>query len=1092
MKFKQIYILFILIICLYSYSSAQLSSGDIAIVEYNSDGSDNFAFVTLVDIPASEQIQFTDNGWMASSSWRTGEGIITWTSPTGGVSCGTVVHIDDPSGATYSASVGTLSKSGSFDISGSGDQLIAYQGTNTMIAAIQTNGTAWDVDATTSNTSALPSGLTDGTNCTHMTAYSDADNCLYNISSISDTKSNILASINNGSNWACNEATVVNYSGTITNTDCISCAAPTTQASNVSFSSVVQNAMTVSWTNGNGSKRIVIINTVSSFTNPVNGTDPTANPNYSGSGEQVVYNGSGSNVSVSGLSPSTQYCFKVFEANCSGGNIVFLTSAGTDNPDCQTTTAIPVTTVLGQGDLAVLGLCSNINPTAGPHCVPSASAGDDEISFVCFETIKTGTSIEMTDNGWERCFTGKWGTSEGVLQATRTGADIPAGTVITFRFSQAGGGTYTSISPDANWVINEIHTTGTDLIMNSGGDQIFFMQGGTWYFGSGLNVHDATLTNSVILFGFNANNEWIAACPSTQESNPYPGLDCFSMMPGVASDYIKYTGAVDGFSIASQREWIRRINDPANWASYSDCSGYYAAAPDYGGGYSISIGFGGFTDGYWTGTADENWFDCRNWQSMRVPDENINVTIPNVTNDPVIDTALAECNDLKILANGLLTINNTDSKLDIYGDILNSGTFTHTNGLVSLLGTASAITSTSSLSFYNLLINKTVNTDIVTMNIDADITGQLTLTNGIFTTGSFILSVSNNAIASITGHSINSYVIGNLRRSVNSTGSYDFPLGMTGYYEYSNIMLNSSAGISYIDSKFTSPHAGTTPSGIFVSGTPITTLLNSGYWTFTPDALTSVNYNITLTSRGHTNGGTSADQHTVIKRADSASPWVSEGVHDNSTQSGTLNNPITAVRSDLIAFSDFAIARSDQFTLPVELLSFTGIMHNSSVKLYWSTASEYNSDYYLITKSTDGFYFYPVAKIQAAGSSNTLMSYEFTDPDIKGNQVYYQLIQYDFDGSEFKSDVISVNINESVYSSENNSFISNNWLYIYPVYGQSSSFEIYDLLGKKYLSGTLQESDDNNYRIDISSLNRGIYLIRIKNDDINKSVKFMY
>jgi len=259
------------------------------------------------------------------------------------------------------------------------------------------------------------------------------------------------------------------------------------------------------------------------------GSAYTANANYGagtnlGSANYCVYKGTGNNITVTGLTNGMNYCFKIF------------TRTGTSWSSGVEVCAIPATTtILSPGDIAVLGLNSNIASCVG------GNAGDDEISFVCFQDITSGTAIEMTDNGWERVNTGQWGNTEGVIQAVRTGGTIPAGTVITFRFSGATGGIYTAVSPDANWNISEIHTTGTDLIMNAGGDQIFFMQGGTWNYGI-FGSHDAVLTNPNILFGFNTNDVWNAD-GSTQHSNPFPGLDCYSMMPGVATDYIKYTGA---------------------------------------------------------------------------------------------------------------------------------------------------------------------------------------------------------------------------------------------------------------------------------------------------------------------------------------------------------------------------------------------------------------------------------------------------------------------------------------------------------------------------------------------------------------------
>ncbi len=55
---------------------------------------------------------------------------------------------------------------------------------------------------------------------------------------------------------------------------------PTIQAHDIAFSGVTANAISASWTNGDGAKRITVINTANSFTNPVDGTDPVANPVY--------------------------------------------------------------------------------------------------------------------------------------------------------------------------------------------------------------------------------------------------------------------------------------------------------------------------------------------------------------------------------------------------------------------------------------------------------------------------------------------------------------------------------------------------------------------------------------------------------------------------------------------------------------------------------------------------------------------------------------------------------------------------------------------------------------------------------------------
>jgi len=186
-----------------------LSLGDIAFVQYNADGTDNFAFVALVNISAGEVINFTDNGWKFDNTFRTGEGIIAWTAPAGGVSAGTVVTIT----TTPSASSGTVTETLDLNFSASGDQILAYQGTSTFIAALNNEGTGvFQATATDTSTSALPTGLTVGTNAV---ALDEIDNAKYN-GILTGTKVELLAAINNKANWIGDDASNQTFSGTFT------------------------------------------------------------------------------------------------------------------------------------------------------------------------------------------------------------------------------------------------------------------------------------------------------------------------------------------------------------------------------------------------------------------------------------------------------------------------------------------------------------------------------------------------------------------------------------------------------------------------------------------------------------------------------------------------------------------------------------------------------------------------------------------------------------------------------------------------------------------------------------------------------------
>jgi hypothetical protein len=92
-------------------------------------------------------------------------------------------------------------------------------------------------------------------------------------------------------------------------------ASPTAQASTISIISVTPTTINIGCTRGNGTNRIIKVNTTNSFTDPVNDYNPTANSSYGGSGEQVVYKGTGSSVVITVPSSTNIYWFRVYDYN---------------------------------------------------------------------------------------------------------------------------------------------------------------------------------------------------------------------------------------------------------------------------------------------------------------------------------------------------------------------------------------------------------------------------------------------------------------------------------------------------------------------------------------------------------------------------------------------------------------------------------------------------------------------------------------------------------------------------------------------------------------------------------------------------------
>lgn len=104
---------------------------------------------------------------------------------------------------------------------------------------------------------------------------------------------------------------------------------PTAQPITLSFTSVGNNSFTINWAAqvGSGAKYLVLINSVNSFTNPTDGTSYTANTVWQNSGQQCVYNSTGTNVAVTGLASGTTYYVQIYSFN--GSN--YVGSEGSEN-----------------------------------------------------------------------------------------------------------------------------------------------------------------------------------------------------------------------------------------------------------------------------------------------------------------------------------------------------------------------------------------------------------------------------------------------------------------------------------------------------------------------------------------------------------------------------------------------------------------------------------------------------------------------------------------------------------------------------------------------------------------------------------------
>ena len=124
-------------------------------------------------------------------------------------------------------------------------------------------------------------------------------------------------------------------------------------------------------------------------------------------------------------------------------------------------------------------------------------------------------------------------------------------------------------------------------------------------------------------------------------------------------------------------------------------------------------------------------------------------------------------------------------------------------------------------------------------------------------------------------------------------------------------------------------------------------------------------------------------------------------------------NPNDGSTDDTIFESNGGANYSFGFTtmeapVSVELLDFKAKNKSNMVQLMWSTATEANSEKFIIERSADGQNWNAIGETPAANFSSTIINYSFTDEFPFANKNYYRLKQIDFDQKYSFSAVLQI------------------------------------------------------------------------------------
>ncbi|MDX2003493.1 MAG: BNR-repeat neuraminidase N-terminal domain-containing protein [Chitinophagales bacterium] len=197
------------------------------------------------------------------------------------------------------------------------------------------------------------------------------------------------------------------------------CTPPTTQASGIATASVTNNSMNVTWTgNGNGNSVIVIGNASAavnvtalqiqdnSFSAPANPVTSFTAGSQIGSGNYVLYIGTGSSVTLQNLTAGTTYNFAVFtfdnSTNCynistSGGNTIAQATLNPMTITSSTTTQNTASVQPNSTNQQIIGLqivtAGGTNPAATVNSITSSILGSTSAADITNVRIfYTGTS----------------------------------------------------------------------------------------------------------------------------------------------------------------------------------------------------------------------------------------------------------------------------------------------------------------------------------------------------------------------------------------------------------------------------------------------------------------------------------------------------------------------------------------------------------------------------------------------------------------------------------------------------------------------------------------------------------------------------
>jgi len=191
----------------------------------------------------------------------------------------------------------------------------------------------------------------------------------------------------------------------------------------------------------------------------------------------------------------------------------------------------------------------------------------------------------------------------------------------------------------------------------------------------------------------------------------------------------------------------------------------------------------------------------------------------------------------------------------------------------------------------------------------------------------------------------------------------------------------------------------------------------------------------------------------------------------NANDGALLNFALTGTSSN---FTSHALLLGP---LPVTITGFTAVRSGNETVLQWQTATEQNSREFVIERSSDGKNYTAIGSVEAAGNSQTLLNYAYTDPQPMPNSNFYRLKQVDQDG---KFDYSLVRMVTYATTGKLTWYLTGrSSAGILLQQGSDEHYALFDAAGRLLRSGIL-----SNGRTQLSQLPPGIYFVHVATNTI--------